>query len=372
MEPGARSPAWSPAARVESLPDGIRVTLLPQREDRLLRALLLLACLAGWAAGEIHVVSLLLEFAAQVGLAPAGPPHADMGPVSAAFLLLWLVAWTVGGLGVGRALLRLLFSSDVFSVAPTGFVLQQRIGPWKRTRWFFPGEIERLEMQGDEGPLVARQGRRRIPLTDLGTPADRRWLLGLLGEAVGAPGSVALEDAPGKLLPAPAGYDAETLPDGSVRLRYSAEQRFSQVGCVFGLALVMNSFLVGILTVLWRDPFEGEVFMRVLFWILLIPCAYLGLGLAHGFLWSLFVRQEWRLSPNLLEVRHRAPHRAWSERYTEAALALVSRRDDEGDEHFSLEVFAHGKGHSLGGGDLENLRKLAALVTASTGWPLEE
>jgi hypothetical protein len=108
------------------------------------------------------------------------------------------------------------------------------------------------------------------------------------------------------------------------------------------------------------------------YWLFLSPFILVGLVLIVALLWSSLGREEWRISPNLLEVRRAIPGRSWARRYTDAALLLDLTVDSDGDESWRLVLEGAGLKRALDSGDPAKLRALGALIAEQTGWPLRQ
>ncbi|HTE16793.1 MAG TPA: hypothetical protein VK689_00255, partial [Armatimonadota bacterium] len=242
-------------ASLEAIPGGTRVTLRPRGWGRWVGIAFLLAWLAAWAVGEIVVLYVVVQAAAQ-GLHGIFFSHGMPGLFAigvACFVLVWLALWTLGGIGAATTVLRLAWGADIFTVDSTGWTFRQVVGPFGRLRRFEAGAVERMGLRKRDAALVAEAAGRTEVLTTLGTPDERAWLRDLLRQA----GRVAEGTSPRPFPlipqpePPPAGYVVEAAHDGSTRITPDARHRAAGIGCT------------GVAAVAWNAPLAGVVLPRL-------------------------------------------------------------------------------------------------------------
>jgi hypothetical protein len=112
--------------------------------------------------------------------------------------------------------------------------------------------------------------------------------------------------APALVAPPPPGWEAEPLPDGTVRLRRTTWARLNHGSGASGLAVLAAAWLVANVF-LGRGRYVG---VRAdgaapLAWPLYVAIGALLLGGACGLVWALFGRFELRAGPGVLEARWR-------------------------------------------------------------------
>jgi hypothetical protein len=127
--------------------------------------------LCGWVMGEGFALRLLLPW---LGAAAASEP-VDAAPVAvSAFVGLWLMMWTVGGLAALTTVLRLVAGSDRVSWDEQGI-------HWVAGAWGI-GPNRRIAADAIAGVLLLHDAvivetpARRVVLSRLGRPEERRAL----------------------------------------------------------------------------------------------------------------------------------------------------------------------------------------------------
>src|SRR5262245_16789040 len=117
------------------------ISLRPTGIGRYIVAALLLAWLAGWAAGEGFalfaaggIVKKLVGAGRQqvTGLMEGDPASAGAVAFIVVFLTIWLTIWTIGGIAAMTHLVRLLWGEDTIALTESGFEVVRRGGPFSR------------------------------------------------------------------------------------------------------------------------------------------------------------------------------------------------------------------------------------------------
>src|SRR5262249_21587764 len=185
--PDPVAPPPGGTARVETIPEGTRITLRPRGAGRWFVVGFLTLWLAGWAFGELFA---LRELAGIIATAmghrvshPGHAPPAGFALGTAAFFLFWLAFWTFGGVCAARYAFALAWGADVLVLRGDGWTLKRGAatdrkdptGPFPRARHFQPGEVLRFYLRGD-GSLMADAGVETLLVTAAGAPEDRSWL----------------------------------------------------------------------------------------------------------------------------------------------------------------------------------------------------
>lgn len=355
-----RPPAWGPGSPPPEAPGGtVSVRLLPDGEEvvlratgwiRLLPAAFLLFWLCGWAVGEVVVVFILLGplsdplVTALREVLPGSWPRprrfagSTPWPVLA-FLAIWLVFWTWGGLTAVWQLLRLLAGSDRFVIRPGGFSLRRSAGPFGRTRDFAASDVSSVYADVRRSRLVAVVGGTEQVLCS-GTPAPvAEWLaarlrsaLGLLEprSAEGRERGTGLSAEP----PVPADWTARPLPEGGSLLSPPSARSRRTAGCALTVAVILTTFFViALFATGARREAPGAA--------LLLGLVTVAVDLLCG--WAAFARDSWLLGPGVVaRIRRLGP---WERRreVRHGTLAVSVSTDSDDDDWFRLEVRGAGK-----------------------------
>ncbi len=355
-------PAWGPGSpppvapggtvSVRPLPDGEEIVLRATGWVRLLPAAFLLFWLCGWAVGELLVLLILLGPLADPLVAtlrevmpgswPRPPRFAGSTPWPVlAFLAVWLVFWTWGGLTAIGQLLRLLAGSDRFITRPGGFSLRPGAGPFGRTRDFPASEVSAVHADVRRSRLVAVVGGSERVLCS-GTPLPvAEWLAARLRAALGLPETKSADtgesDSEASAEPSvPADWMARPLPEGGVLLSAPPARSRRTAGCALAVALALTT---GFVAVLLAAGVRREEPGAAIFFGLVI----LAIDLLCG--WFAFARESWLLRDGLVaRVRRLGP---WEHRreVRRGALAVTVTTDSDDDDWFRLE--ARGEGRPL-------------------------
>ena len=134
-----------PRFQTERTARGVRIIFPPRRNGRLL--LFNGAWLGAWAFGEFTVLSKLLD-----------GDFVNAG--TAAFLVFWLIAWTVGGALILRAWLSNLVGSEVVEVGGGSLMLWKKLGPFSRNREFDLQHLENLRVSPSSATPGAGRARQ--------------------------------------------------------------------------------------------------------------------------------------------------------------------------------------------------------------------
>lgn len=330
----------------------------PQGPGRFFVAAFLAFWLCGWLAGELFALWFLWTFLATLQTTGQGAL-----PV-ALFLLVWVSLWSVGGASALLHLLRALWSEDRLSVAADGSLERRvQLGPFSHRRALPRGAIRCFQVRdgGLGGPLVAVLPDRRLEITRLGSPQQRREAADQLNRLLGLRPQAEDPDR----APAPAGWQELTpsfgspllVPDPALRRRHRL---------VMGL---VNLVLWGLLALLVRGGLHGPGV-----WLLGIPLALVALACGWGQVWLAFGRLEWRLEPRVLVLQRRFGHRLRT--LGEArALELDEQVDSDGDRSYRLQA-TRPPGKPLlvdqQSRDPSSLRQLGAWLAARAHVPFED
>ncbi len=391
MEPWTNASSGNPGAtaKVEETPDGTRITLRPRGAGRWLVVGFLGLWLTGWAFGEVFAIGALLAIAgaaldlplfAGVGSIPAG----GFGIGAAIFLLVWLTFWTIGGAAALYQALRLGWGRDVFTLRPDGWSLKNAAGPWGRERSYGPGRVRAVRAGQDSG-LVADTERGTVKLTRLGTDTDRLWLADRLRQAAGVretgPGDASPRSAspPMPELPhVPRGWVADRA-DGHLRVTRGAGARAAAIlGLLFVNAFwngIVGVFVAGGLGMFAGAGYEGPSAMapgRWGYWLFLTPFLTAGVVMLAALIQTAIAREEWLAGPDWLEVRQRYPGWSTGRRFVGGVFVPQPWTDSEGGSRWRLRLEAPGQASVLHTGAEGEVRDLARLLAAETGWSVRE
>ena len=149
---------------------GHRRELRARHWSRFLDAIFLFVWMAGWLAGEVFALALLVmmiagELAAALGrpslLESWGPPTEGSVTLFIFFLLFWLTIWTAAGVAAGTQLLRRLSGEDAIEATANGVSLTWRAGPIRRRREIPRASIRRIRVQSKPPRSGRGHGHRR-------------------------------------------------------------------------------------------------------------------------------------------------------------------------------------------------------------------
>lgn len=334
------------------LPDGEEIVLRATGWVSLLPAAFLFFWLCGWAVGEIVVLLILLGPLADPLVAtlrellpgswPRPPRFAGPTPWPVlAFLAVWFVFWTWGGLAAAWQLLRLLAGNDRLVTRPGGFSLRPGAGPFGWTRDFPASEVSAVFADVRRSRLVAVVGSSERILCS-GTPLPiAEWLAARLRAALGLPEPTLAspgerDDEASAEPPVPADWAARPLPEDGVLLSAPPARSRRTAGCALAVAVVVSA---GFVALLLAAGVRRESPGAALFFGLVV----LAVDLLCG--WAAFARESWLLGPGFVaRVRTLGP---WERRHEvrHGTLAVSVSTDSDDDDWFRL--VARGEGRPL-------------------------
>ncbi len=344
--PGGPGSAFS----VRYLPEGEEVVLHARGWGRFALAAFLAFWLCGWAAGEVVVFGVLLWLIAGSTFRDLAPDLARHVPevsgsvpwLVVAFLLVWFVFWTFGGLSTVWHLLRLLLGSDRFVFGPGSVTVRQAVGPFGRPRTFRRGEATAVRVRRRDGALVLLSGTKEHHLTGGGKREEKEWLAAKVRQALGLPEPAAAPAPaePGGPAPEPpADWTAVPLPGGGVRLVASAASQRRTAGCAWTAALAAAGAAAWFVAGAGWPPPEDRRAAGLAFAGLIGAVVSLLVLLA---LWVSFARKEWEARPGVLvRVLRFGP---WGRRREVRVqrFAVEWSKDSDGDEWCDLKALGPG------------------------------
>ncbi|MCG3147803.1 MAG: hypothetical protein PCFJNLEI_01244 [Verrucomicrobiae bacterium] len=304
----------------------------PQGFGRYCSAAFLLVWLCGWVIGEAFALSILIAglYALLSGNPPPGKDQPlDIGPALAVggFLLIWLTFWTIGGVAAIRELLRSLWAEDRIDIRPDGLHLTRRLGPFVTRRQLARAEIRQIYQQRANSALFAQVGNQSIPLTDLGTPAERTTAVERLRVALQMPDDRATTGI------LPVGWREITELRGGVVATPDPRTRRQQAHVVAVITGVVWSIVLLLIRGSLREP---------TLWGLTAMVGALALWLIRQSLWMYRGRKEWRIERGRL-VHQRRYGTEVTELAETRALELTETTDSDGDRWYTLVAPVTGK-----------------------------
>ena len=321
---------------------GMQATLRASGVLRFLPAAFMAFWLCGWAVGEWFALRLFASLVRTLlgssvlagwfpplgGTMPGGP----MVVVFSAFLTLWLVLWTVGGVGAFQQLLWLLFGRDV--VRWGGDALEaDHAALWFVTR-------DRLEARAItgfrlfRGAVVADSREAAVRVTRLGTDVERQELRAMLEAwrgTIAPPEPLAEDRSP---VPSFTTFRDET---GAIALERPRGPRRGPGVWLGVLALALFAANVAV--------FSQKTGVALVVAELFLALA--GAVCLAGSLWLLAARESWHVRPGKLERRRTWFGRTWSAEFVPLELQLSSASDSDGDLCWSLVVSGAGRRHTI-------------------------
>ncbi len=218
-------------------------TLRPRGLGRFFLAAFLIVWCAGWAVGEVLVLSVLGSGLA--GLVRLGPVtemwemSASERVVGGGFLLVWLAGWTVGGIAALSALANALAGREAVFASPLGLRVDAGVGPFRQARTVSRASILGVTLMPDRGAVVVELVGERWRAITLGTADERAAIVDAIRAALG-PSVVDIDEARRSV--APADYRVEETAQGT-RL-VSLTRRWMVVGV--GVAVVCGGVAGGL------------------------------------------------------------------------------------------------------------------------------
>jgi hypothetical protein len=318
--------------------EGWVVRLRPRGVGRWVDAAFLAVWLLFWTAGGVVAWWILLAgaWALLTGRPPGGEGEVPALPgalIGGAFLSVWLLFWTVGEWVVGRELLRCVAGEDRLLARPDGLRVWRRAGPFRVERFFTRDELRRVYALRGGGRLMAATARATHELSDLLRPEEAPRLIADLER------ELQLDRASAAREPVLAeGWTEVPLPEGGIALVRDPARRRVQArvaGAAAALALSVAGSLVGLAE---RDG-SG--------WVLPTLAGGVGLLAGWGTLLLAWGRTEWRVERGRVVEQRRWRGRA-TERFVGTRLVLERSRDSDGDDRFTLVLADDAGGPAAG------------------------
>jgi len=316
--------------------------------------------LAGWLAGELFVLKALLGLIGVTFDIPFldGDPSMSgelTGVALVAFLLVWFVFWTFGGIAAMIVALRLLFGRDVIELTPTGFAVRQAIGPFERVIEFHRHDVSELRIKRSSGAILAVVKGRTVDVTHFGTDEEMHLVLGRIRAHTG------ITSTPPKTAEFPDDWVESREPDGTIAY---TNRWVTSASCLAGCAVAgLASVAVAAVPILFmgRESSGANIFWAVVGVILLV-------------LATLFrtANDVWRISDGRLEIVRTFGLWRRTTEVRDAVLFVRLRIDDDNDEHTELLAIGKSKEHRL----LSHMNagrevvSVARRVAEITGWDL--
>jgi hypothetical protein len=305
--------------------------LVPRGLGRYPTAIFLSVWLTGWLAGESLVIWFLVRGA--IALLTGTPPGPNRNPLVlgpalaiAAFLLVWLFFWTIGGYAAARHLLELLWSSDRIAAGEAALQVKRRLGPFRWTEEFPRGTLRRIYLTDRERALTAETDAGPVLLSSLGTPADREGVAASLREELGVPE----EPSADAVATVPEPWEEIVTPEGERAVVGSLAARRKQARVALAIAVVLGAVALVLVREASRDPKLTGLAITAL-----VAASGMGWGaerLRSG-------RIEWRLGVGSITRRRRYRSRV-HDRFEGVRLELTRQSDSDGDDWFRLVAVA--------------------------------
>jgi hypothetical protein len=125
-------------SRIEETVEGLTITIPGNAGWGV--GLLVTVWLAGWAAGEVFVI-LRVRKEIATALAHGGLGHGEMPPAAFAFVAVWLLLWTFGGLMMLFAWMNMVLGGEVVRVDAQGISRSWHPLPFPRPRRYLAAHI---------------------------------------------------------------------------------------------------------------------------------------------------------------------------------------------------------------------------------------
>jgi hypothetical protein len=279
------------------------------------------------------------------------PWHGHVDGRALVVISIWTVMWLWFAYGIGLALLRQLFGSDVIA-AGSDLSVTKRIGPFGRTRSFALQSIRTFDIYRKGNTLIVRlDDGSWTELTASGTAKERMQLRDLLRERI--------RPVPSSAIPALTAHFEELVqPDGTHVVRLAAKSRRQLVGCTATIAALWLAATVWHMFRGGRADFADPMLVvAVLLFVLLVFVSR--------------AEQSWQVKKGWFAyVRSFGPYRARSE-YDSANFSVEERRDSDGDLWFTLYAERDGKKENLHSAlnDAEDVVSLGRFLGRESGFP---
>ncbi len=343
--------------QIEQKTGGLEVRLRVSGLGRFCTAGFLAVWLTFWAVGEGFVLWFLgVGTWALVTGNPPGHGHAPLSlgaalPVGL-FLLFWLALWTLGGLGAGLELLRLLFGRDRFLANPAELLVVHSCGFFRRTYRAGPDTLRRFYLLPSRKAVIVETRQGGIELTRLGTEAERDQL----AKSLNAYFAFRAEPSAEGVLPAcwreglSPEHDKILMPEPGKRRRAAL-----LMWILFGL---VSSAAVYVISAAMAQP---------TLWGIAVVLVALASAIGWGALWLGLGRNEWKLENSRLVLQRRFGTNC--RRVFEAvALELLENNSRDGEPWYELAGVAKDAPAAT---DLRNSGKHRRVIHRTIGDPTE-
>ncbi|MFA6958442.1 MAG: hypothetical protein WC538_21455 [Thermoanaerobaculia bacterium] len=155
----------------------VHLVFRPSGRARFIAIAFLAFWLCGWRAGEWFALRLIVcSLHDKEGNQLARLLGHPAGWLVAGLVLLWFVFWTIGGLGAGYELLRMLAGRDALTVAQDEYVVWRGVGPLGVERRFWRDEVRDLYVSRGSHSLIIEAGGGRHVVTSAVRPEERAAL----------------------------------------------------------------------------------------------------------------------------------------------------------------------------------------------------
>lgn len=274
--------------------------------------------------------------------------HADRTALLVAGV--WTVIWLWFAIGIGTALLRALFGSDVVA-AGADLSVTKSIGPFGRTRSFALQSIRGFGIHRKDDALIVRLDDGSVQwLTTSGTAKERMQLRDLLRDRI--PPVSPTED---RLTPR---FEESVQPDGTHVVRVSAQSRRKTAGCVGAFAA---AWLAATAWHIYRDRVVSPADPMLIVAALIAAVAF--------FVWK--AEETWQVRKGwFLYERRFGPYQRRSV-YETANFSVDESKDSDGDVWFRLYAEANGRKELLQSGmnDAIDVVALGRFLARVSGFP---
>lgn len=352
----------------------LEIRLRPRGVARFFSAAFLSVWLCAWSVGELGAFWLLNHGLVELltGTPPGPGGELELGSAlgMGLFLLVWLAFWTLGGIAALRELLGALWGEDRLAVENGRLVVQSAIGPFRSTREFERASIHRIGLSQHRATLTLWTHETSAALSSLGTREERDAAVSQLREALalGEPGEEAA-------LPSLPDVFEETLTAEGARALVPARRRRRLQAT---LASIGTLLLCGLALMIEMDSYPRDEKLSVA--ILLLAMT----GLAgYGSLWLARGRMEWVIGSGRLELQRRFGSRCRCV-FEASKLELTVSTDSDGDARFKLEAVSDSDRSGASRGkprrrtilstlrDPTDPRQLGAWLARATGMPFDD
>lgn len=332
--------------KIDDSGDRVRITFEVRGWARFLIVVFLLAWLAGWAVGEWFALRGIV-WAFQGGReSPVFRALTQpVGWIMGGFILLWVVAWTIGGAAAIVELGRLLAGRDELSITPSEWTIFRGVGPIGIRKRFLRSEIDDLYVRRRNGPLMLESGEKRHPITSYGTPQELREVVDRFWTS-----------KPGTRLPAR--WMLTTQADGRLRI---SRRRFDSPGCLVIVALLAATTLAFALAFATMLPRLATTIA----WVIAAMLIAL-------FAWGAFSRRAWLVGRDYASAELQWLQWVKVTPYDARSLHVDHNVDSDGDESFSLLATTGGKKVTIYSelNDDRDVVALARFFEEKTSWTI--